>query len=334
MRIFRDVLIKAAKPVLFFSILAVILIIASNAIKMACLKNDNLIHNHNKSSFRILKEENNSIDMIVVGDSLSYSSISPMELWKKKGITAYVCGQPGQKIQETYYMLKTVFKKQSPKLVILETNVLFKKIPKGKIDILQNKLEEWGNYSFAILRGHDVWKSLVMDKEYIAEIYKGFYIRNAVKPYKNGEYMYETANKENISEEMSDYMEGILSLCRENGAQVLLLSTPSPANYGYERHNGIEEYAQTNKLDYLDMNLYINEMGINWNKDTLDKGDHLNLLGARKCTWYLGDYLKGKYGLTDHRGDENYISWQKESEEYKKRVKECLQKMKNHPKNN
>ena len=36
------------------------------------------------------------------------------------------CGQPGQRIQETCFLLKEAFKTQSPKLVILETNAMFR----------------------------------------------------------------------------------------------------------------------------------------------------------------------------------------------------------------
>ena len=54
----------------------------------------------------IQKEQKDSIDMLVLGDSESMTSISPMELWKSVGITSYICGQSGQRISESYYMLK------------------------------------------------------------------------------------------------------------------------------------------------------------------------------------------------------------------------------------
>ena len=38
----------------------------------------------------IQKEQKDSIDMLVLGDSESMTSISPMELWKSTGITLYV----------------------------------------------------------------------------------------------------------------------------------------------------------------------------------------------------------------------------------------------------
>lgn len=76
----------------------------------------------------IQKEQKDSIDMLVLGDSESMTSISPMELWKSTGITSYICGQSGQRISESYYMLKHALDYQSPQVVLLETNMLFREI--------------------------------------------------------------------------------------------------------------------------------------------------------------------------------------------------------------
>ena len=58
--------------------------------------------NQNKNAAGIRKESKNTIDVLVAGDSLSYSSVSPLGLWNQYGITSYVCGQPGQMLSETY----------------------------------------------------------------------------------------------------------------------------------------------------------------------------------------------------------------------------------------
>ena len=45
---------------------------------------------------------------------------------EKCGITSYICGQSGQRISESYYMLKHALDYQSPQVVLLETNMLFR----------------------------------------------------------------------------------------------------------------------------------------------------------------------------------------------------------------
>ena len=40
------------------------------------------------------------------------------------------------------------------------------------------------------------------------------------------------------------------------------------------------------------------ELKINWQTDSYDGGDHLNLQGAEKVTDYLGEYLKENYDFS------------------------------------
>lgn len=327
MRDFKSMGKRVAKTIAFFAILIGILMGVSGKIEQAFIKNDNLVHSRNKSIFRILREPEDSIDVIVVGDSLSYSSISPMELWKDHGIAAYVCGQPGQRIQETYHVLETAFETQAPKLVILETNTMFRGMLADGLMNLKETLEEWGNHYISILRGHDIWKSFVIDKEYPEENYKGFAFRCAVQPYEKGEYMMETKQKAQMPDTVIQYMDSIINLCEKNGTKLLLVSTPSPLNYNYSRHNSIQAYAKEHHLEYLDMNLKLEELGTDWTTDSLDRGDHLNLSGARKVSQYLGEYLSTQYELPNRRNEKRYAEWQKIEKDYAAKSEEYLKEM-------
>lgn len=238
--------------------------------------------NQIKNAAGIRKESKNTIDVLVAGDSLTYSSVSPLGLWKQYGITSYVCGQPGQMLSETYETLKLAFKTQKPRLVLFETNVLFRKLDK------KNEKKD------------------LMSKLYVREDSKGFKLRDGVRPYREGAYMKKTEKKEKMPEQVEMYMEKILKLCRRHGAGLVLVSTPSPKNYNYQKHNTLQEYAEKKSLTYLDMNLITKELKIDWKTDTIDQGDHLNLSGAKKVTEYLGKYLKNEFGLSDHRDEALY----------------------------
>ncbi len=320
--------IKAiGKCVLFFAILVSILLGLSAKMQTICLKNDNLVQDRNKSTFRIQREGDDTIDVAIIGDSLSYSSFSPMEMWNQKGISSYVCGQSGQKIEETYSMLETVFQAQSPKVVVLETDVLFRGDNQLSISSLKDSLNEFMNQHFSILRCHDIWKSYITGKRYPDESYKGFIFRCVVTPYKYGEYMIETDQKATIPEEVLNYMEKIQNLCSKNNAKLLLVSAPSPVNYDYSKHNAIAAYAEENNLAYLDLNLQQTELGVDWTTDSIDAGDHLNLFGALKVSKYMGDYLKAEYKLTDHRNEKKYTSWNTSLTEYTEKRDEHLKVM-------
>lgn len=117
---------KAFKNTIFFVILVSLILGASGALSYVSMQDEHLIQSRNKSMIEIQRQPENSLDVIVVGDSLSYSAISPMQMWEDEGLTSYICGQSGQKVQETYSMLETAFEHQKPKVVVMETGPLFR----------------------------------------------------------------------------------------------------------------------------------------------------------------------------------------------------------------
>ena len=294
----------------FTGILLCILLFLSQGVVRLVKEDAGLLLEGNKSIAGIQGEKDHTIDLLVVGDSESYTSMSPMDLWNQTGITSFDCGQPGQRIQETCFLLKEAFKTQSPKLVILETNAMFR--DPGFLTNVSMSIIEPVRYYFPIFRYHNLWKQIIDGKKYTGRtVFKGFEIRDKVVPYEGSDhYMKETKDVQQIPEFVYYYMEDIKKMCRENGADLLLMSAPSPHNYNYKKHNAIEAYAKENALPYIDLNMKTKEIGIDWKKDSYDKGDHLNLHGAQKVTAYMGKYLKENYTLPDHRGEEGYQEWQ------------------------
>lgn len=317
----KNIGVNIGKFLLFWGMFAILLLGISKKIEGVMLREDELVDSRNKSYFRIRREPDNTIDIIVTGDSLSFTSVSPMELWNSHGFTSYVCGQGGQRVQESYYMLKNAFRRQSPRLVILESHMLFcgEEGVNGRIEGLKEAL----NYYFPFYRNHDMWKTLLTGRRYPEENYKGFAFQSEIRPYENGPYMEKTDQKEEITGLVLDYLQKIVELCRKNGTRLLLLSTPSPVNYDYKRHNSLEAYAREKGIDYLDLNL--KDLGMDWRKDSLDQGDHLNYYGAEKVTRFLGEYLVSHYDLTDHRMDRKYTSWKDQAKEYMARRENVLE---------
>ncbi|MSR93430.1 SGNH/GDSL hydrolase family protein [Clostridiaceae bacterium 68-1-5] len=328
MRDFKKIGKKIGKPLLFFAILFLMLEGVSRKLEAISLKDEKLVQGRNKSLVRIKKEPKDTVDVLVLGDSLSYSAISPMEIWDEEGIPTFVCGQAGQKVQETYYLLKTALETQSPKIVMLEANIMFRGGP--GLSAIKESIEEWGNNHISILRFHDVWKACLINKEYPDHSFKGYSFRTKIRPYRGGSYMTQTEESAEFPDVVLKTMVDIEQLCREHGARLVLVGTPSPANYNFRRHNAIAGYAAEHGLTFLDMNLQTQELGIDWKKDSLDGGDHLNITGAKKVSRFLGKYLKENFSLKDRREDQVYVEWNEKLKEYQERERKVVTKMEKH----
>ena len=80
----------------------------------------------------ILSEKKNTIDVVFLGDSECYSTFIPLKIWKEHGITSYVCGTSDQVLSFSYELLIKSMKKQDPKVVVLETNAIFREVTSTK----------------------------------------------------------------------------------------------------------------------------------------------------------------------------------------------------------
>lgn len=307
---------KIVRPVAFCAILLCLLMAASAVMSALARTNTDLVQNRNKIMVELENEPADTIDVLVIGDSESYTTVSPMEIWDKEGIPSYVGGQTGQKIQESYYMLKKALKTQKPKVVAIETNMIFR--PQSAVRGIKETLVQTMLYYFPVFRLHNSWKAWVTGEDKRSQtFYKGFVLRDVVEAYTGGSYMKKTAKTERMSRITRFMMDQIVSLCRKNNIQLFLYSAPSPKNYSFRKHNTMEAYARENGLKYLDLNLKIKELGINWSEDSLDKGDHLNILGAVKVSDYLGRYLKKEYHLKSRKSESTYRFWNESLIQYR-----------------
>lgn len=274
----------------------------------------------------ILSEPENTIDVVVIGDSETYSSIIPLQIWEQHGITLYNCGTSGQMLCYSEEFLEKTFKTQSPKVVIFETSAIFRKFAYSK-----NFLHTVEGY-LPVFRYHDRWKTLKksdfsFEVEYTyIDPDKNYVYSDAVKPANAADYMKVTDAREPIPSKNCGYIKAIKKMCDDNGAKLVFLSTPSTKNWGYSRHNSMSDIAEKLGVEYIDMNLMQTEVPINWETDTRDSGDHLNHCGAVKVTDYLGGYLEGLGLFTDKRDDADYSEWNVLLEKYKAKFCELSSK--------
>ena len=270
----------------------------------------------------VLGEPDNSIDMIIVGDSKAYSGISPMTMWEDHGIASYACTTKAQKLPYAFSLLKRATKAQTPSVVIMETNEFYTEV--GVNDVAKRAIQDF----LPVLEYHDRWKSLTLRDldpriSYTwTDDFKGYYMNGDMQPADTTGYMTPTDEVEAMPRINRWIVTSMIEHCRQIGAQPVLLSVPTTKNWTMAKHNGIQAFADEIGVDFIDLNVGPEkvDVGIDWQTDTRDEGDHLNVWGAIKVSSYLGGLMSQAYGLPDHRGDPAYSAWDESLRVYTARV--------------
>lgn len=271
--------------------------------------------------------ESGGHDVIFVGDCEMYANISPMELYREKGITAYVRGSSQQLIWQSYYVLKETFQYETPRAVVYNVNAMrygepiseaFHRLTidkmkwsKEKVDIIQASMmeeEDFWSYVFPILRYHSRFDELTKeDFQYFFKTkdttWNGHLMNKNVKPLENLPAQRILADY-SFPEICWDYLEQMRQLCQEHGTELILVKAPSVYPFWYEEYDAqIQEYADQHGLAFYNFLDNVEEMGIDYNVDTYDGGLHLNLAGAQKLSRYFAGILAENHGMEDHRKD-------------------------------
>lgn len=262
--------------------------------------------------YDILVEEKNSIDAVAIGDSLTYNSISPMEIWHKYGITTYDCAEAGQIISDSLEYLKIAIEHTHPKVVFIEGNVLFRD-PNKKPNYV--KARDALKKVLPIFKIHNGWKDITFSEGYTnVNITKGYKYNSKTKKGKKDGYMNESL-KSDFPKGNIEYLKQMKELCDENNIKLVILTTPSQKTWNEKRHNNAAKIAKELDIEFIDLNIE-NPTKINWEKDTKDEGDHLNYKGALKVSDYVGKYLKETNLFDDKRQNKKYASWNNAYENY------------------
>lgn len=262
----------------------------------------------------------NTVDIVVLGDSEVLCAVSPMILYNKYGYTSYVCGSSDQDCILSLLSLRRAYRHQTPKIVVLETNCFFSRLNFGA------GVKDLIKQTFPLMICHDRWKDLTFSdftgvfSKQNDDLLKGFSVTREMQPYTGGDYMTPTSDVAGVSQVRMRVIRQIAELCRSHGSKLLLISTPSPSNYTYAKHNAIAAFAAQYSADYIDYNLMLGDIAIDWATDTRDSGDHVNYFGAMKVSDYLAYYIYLHYDLADHRDDSAYSVWNDDNVRYDKMV--------------
>lgn len=340
--------LKILFKILVFCIIGAILFLLITPIFIPKTINENLgLYRATLQGF--YTEPKNSLDVVFIGDSSIYRGISPIKMWQEYGFTSYDYASPSQRMWDNYYSIEEVLKYQKPKVIVLNIDQAFTEKPMGKAKkrhmfdnmpnsitrtkavinkVQKNGIKEALTLMFPLFRFHSRWSELTDDDFIYAYnnfhyFSKGYQLTAKSKKYSGDkDYMKKENNKSKIGKNAEEYLNKIKEICDKNSIDLLLIEIPSPNTWNKTKNKKVNDWASKNNVKFLDLNLYLNEMKINWEKDTQDEGYHMNVWGAEKISMYLGEYLKNEYKLEDHRKDKNYEQWNKDASEYEKQKTE------------
>ena len=266
-------------------------------------------------------------DVIFIGDCEVYENFSPVAMWREAGITSYIRGSAQQLIWQSYYLLREVFREESPKLVVYNVQAMHYGEPQSEaynrmtldgMPLSLNKLmairdsmteeEEYLSYLIPLLRYHSRWNELTEeDWRYLFSrdrvTVAGYLMRADVKPM-NRLPSAPILDDYAIAPRCWDYLEKIYRLCQDNGARLLLIKSSSVWPYWYPEWDAqFVEWAEEHGVDYINFLPMEEEIGLDMSHDTYDAGLHLNVYGAEKLSVWFARLLRDNYGISDRRND-------------------------------
>ncbi len=286
----------------------------------------------------ILAEKENTIDVLMVGNSLAYFDYCPPLVWKEKGYTSYTCGTNDQFLDYTYEMILRVLDHHQPKIILMETESFYR-----DVTAFTALLSE-ASHIFPCFRYHDRCKDLKMRDflppyrtEYCYQsAYQGYVFLEDDRPSPKKDirkHMRPTDKVKTVSKWNQIYLNRIADLCEKNDIKLVFISMPNTLTWNMEMHNGAQAVAKNIGCEYIDMNLINDQVGINFRKDTNDKGEHMNYTGAAKVTTFIANYLEQTNLLEDHRGDQAYSDWEDHLARYEQHMLERKEDQEKNQKN-
>ena len=290
------------------------------------------------------EQESGTIDVMFYGSSHTYSDINPAVLWDQEGISSYDLAGSLQPLWNTYYYMKESLKYQRPKVMVVElvraiesreyieeartvTNTFGMKFSKNKIEAIRVSTPD---NLIPYLLGYPVYHSRYAElsrADFAAyqgdphgKASKGYYPLYVTKSYDSMADMSEVTESSDLAPKSEEYLRKIIALAKEEDIPLVFMISPYQGIVESEQmiFNRCSEIAAEEGIPFLDFNQMYDELDLDPQTD-MAEASHLNYRGTAKLSSYLASWLSEHYSLPDHRGDEQYASWEENAEDWKQK---------------
>lgn len=296
-------------------------------------------------------EPDNSISAVIIGSSPVYPCYATPKLWEDTGIPCYLISSNMQRPTAGLYLVREVLKSQRPDLFIFEMrmytgheadmtanmahtrevtdNMRYSWNRVLAINALVPDMSERYTYYFDIFKYHSNWKTMILpsqirdfDYSYPDDL-KGYVTEDKVGP-SAAHDVTGISGSLPIEDIQDKALDDIINELKANDAKALFIVTPYLlTDEDQQKYNYISNKVNDAGYNFLNMNEYYDEIGIDFATDFTDYGNHVNAQGGRKVTEFLGKYLQSGYDLEDMRGNKAYSSWDAAAKLYEDQYKEA-----------
>ncbi len=248
-------------------------------------------------------EDENTVEVLCLGTSTTANALIPSVMYSEYGISSFNSSVYSTTVKFEFGLYDECVKYQTPKLIIIDTEMLSDEGKNEPADIDNNFLAyPFTNHSrFSKLNSNDfIIKDLSLNENHFS-YFKGYSFLSKTTSLGYWGSNDGTDFNHSLVSEKESQLNSFVSKVTKDGASILFVTTPN--QYTYSFHNYYEAYVDGNsQLAYLDFNdrAANDDTGIEASTD-FAKENHLNALGAQKLSIYLGKYIHNHYSLTDYR---------------------------------
>lgn len=305
-------------------------------------------------------EQKNTLDMVYIGGSAAFVYWMPYEAWSEYGIVSKVFAYNSIPADAIKASIQEALKTQSPDLLVLDARpfqyreniglqevyirnfsdsihyswnrakFLFKAIPL----LNDGELNNFNDYFFDISKYHNLWKTVNQSSWKLAlnepidtdDIKFGFQFIRKIEPVPEPLWM-NIQKQKPVNSVTNRILQELMDYCKTLEQKVLFVVSPFGETEEQKKtYNYIESIITQNGFEFLNTNDYIDAMKLDYTHDFYNVS-HVNALGAKKYTSFLGAYIQEHYVLPNRKEDPAYSQWNEVYPQWKLYLDDMTQKI-------
>ena len=287
------------------------------------------------SMTNLYQQEEDSVDVLVLGTSLAYAGVNTNVLWEEYGIAAYNLCCAEQPYWISYHYLQEALKTQHPKVILLDakastyTQEYSKRgrtflsttgirDPKLRFEAMRSCVAEEDFVSF--LLGFPQLHSYYPEVKPNSFAYppdnggrgydwKGYIESTETEKHSRPSLVWVDTKKPMVGRQ-EEYLRKTIELAQHESIPMFIVGIPNPDYHNdHMYYNSVWAVADEYGVPYMNYNDPAIRFGLTYSSCFSD-WQHLNVKGSVLFTRRLGEDLKTVFDLPDRRPDKRYHSWE------------------------